>query len=162
MDELKKIVEKNYGHRIRIRVSGIAITEKGILMIKHRGIGENGVLWLPPGGGMDFGENAADALLREVKEETGLIAKIEEFMFVNEFNRKPFHAIELFFRISLENSDLITGTDPEYSEQIIEEVRFMSEDEIYAMDPRERHNVFGVCKNFVELLKLKGYVLFPE
>jgi len=156
------MIEENYGNRIRIRVCGIGLHENNILMVRHSGIGEKNNLWLPPGGGMEYGENALLALERKIQEETNIECKVKEFMFIHEFFKKPFHAVELFFRIEFDHPSLTKGYDPEHEVQIIEEVKFMSEHELYSLDPQETHNVFAICKNFEELLNLKGYVLFPE
>lgn len=36
--------------------------------------------WTLPGGGLDFGERPADAVVREVHEETGLVVRVEELL----------------------------------------------------------------------------------
>ena len=42
-------------------------------------------LWTLPGGGIEFGETPEQAMVREVKEETGLIATPNELIGVNSF-----------------------------------------------------------------------------
>ncbi len=51
-------------------------TRKKILLTRRV---DNG-LWCLPGGGIDPGESAAEACLREVKEETGLCGRIERLI----------------------------------------------------------------------------------
>ena len=52
----------------------IAIIEAGkVLLIKRRDFG----VWLLPGGGIDAGESAAEAAVREAQEETGLEVELQ-------------------------------------------------------------------------------------
>ena len=69
---MKEVVKSVYGNRVRARACGICIHRGEILLVKHTGLGPEGVLWAPPGGGIEFGESAEDSLKREFKEETGL------------------------------------------------------------------------------------------
>lgn len=55
----------------RKSVYGCYINSGRVLMIKELHVGR----WELPGGGVDKGESDEEALLREVKEETGLTAK---------------------------------------------------------------------------------------
>ena len=50
-------------------VTAVVLNEQGELLLVHRT--DNG-LWALPGGGVDPGESVTDAVVREVKEETGL------------------------------------------------------------------------------------------
>ncbi|MCU0513618.1 MAG: NUDIX domain-containing protein [Anaerolineae bacterium] len=55
--------------RLRPGCSAIIFDEQGRLLLTRRT--DNG-RWCLPGGGMDAGESAAEACIREVREETGL------------------------------------------------------------------------------------------
>jgi ADP-ribose pyrophosphatase YjhB (NUDIX family) len=68
------------GHRVgrlgRLRVGCSAVifnAERDKILLTRRT--DNG-LWCLPGGGMDSGENAAEACIREVREETGLHIRV--------------------------------------------------------------------------------------
>ncbi|MEL7005810.1 MAG: NUDIX domain-containing protein [Bacteroidota bacterium] len=62
---MKEKLNSIYGGKTRIRVCGICIENDSLLMIRHEGVGEQNILWIPPGGGMEFGEDAHQALKRK-------------------------------------------------------------------------------------------------
>ena len=66
--------------RPRVRVAGILIENNKILLIEH--LKKNKKYWLVPGGGVDWGESTAEALIREYKEETNLDITVEIFLFL--------------------------------------------------------------------------------
>jgi 8-oxo-dGTP diphosphatase len=95
--EVQINAQRLYGNRIRVRACGICIENDRVLMIGHRAIlGEN-TFWSPPGGGVEVGEMAEDALKREFLEETGLEISVGKLLLMNEFVKLPLHGIELFF-----------------------------------------------------------------
>lgn len=159
----EKIIEK-FGNKLRVRVCGILIEEGKILLIKHRSIGKKGILWAPPGGGMQFGESAEETIRREFEEETGLKVKVRRYLFTHEFLNPPLHAIELFFEVSRSGGKLIRGYDPEMNkdEQIIALVAFLDIDKIKEIDHDSIHYMLRNLKNLKELLYLDGYVKFEE
>lgn len=55
-------------HGVTLGVRGIVLSDRGVLLVRH------GYLpgWHLPGGAVDPGESAAEAVLREVEEETGI------------------------------------------------------------------------------------------
>lgn len=150
---------QTFGNRIRTRVCGVCIQDEKILLIKHANIGKKGFLWAPPGGGLGFGENVKDCLIREFNEEAGLTIEVEEFMFVYEYLNPPLHSVELFFKVKIVDGVLIKGTDPELSSgnQMIEEVKFCDNAFINSMSPDYFHGSIGIAKTIEKLIQLKGY-----
>ena len=70
-----------YHGKVRPRVCGILIENNSILLVKHEGLGSAGTLWIPPGGGIEFGETAQEALKREFQEEVDLQIESTKFLF---------------------------------------------------------------------------------
>ncbi|MCS6824323.1 MAG: NUDIX hydrolase [Cytophagaceae bacterium] len=161
MNEGEREVAHIFGHRIRVRVCGICVQDNHLLLVQHRFIGSKGLLWAPPGGGMNYGESAEECLMREFKEETGLEVKPEKFLFVNEFIEPPLHAVELFFKVVIIGGNLIVGKDPEMKKnmQMIEDVKYMNFDQIRLIDKMYFHALLRRVNSLEELLALRGYII---
>ena len=156
---MDKSVQKIYGHRVRTRVSALCWEGDNLLLINHRGLYSHD-FWAPPGGGLEFGHSAEANLIREFKEETGLEIQVGQFRFACEFIQPPLHAIELFFDVSVKGGGLKIGTDPEMGEmeQIIKELKYMSEFEIKALPEGHKHGLFKFAKTVEKLRELSGYL----
>ena len=155
LDSLKDTVSQLYGQKVRVRVCGVLVSEEGLLLAEHKGIGNAGSLWVPPGGGVEFGERMQSALIREFAEETGLQVEVKELLLVNEFVEPPLHAIELFFKVERLGGELQTGTDPEMQPQaqVLQQVRFMTLREIQRQPPLTLHSSLRGILSFAELLQ---------
>lgn len=151
-------VRQLYGRKLRLRVCGICLSNDRILMIRHSGVVENEDFWSPPGGGLQFGETAHEALIREFKEETNLEIEVGKLLFVNEFLGPPLHAIELFFQVNCLNNDMVRGYDPEMKNQIIEEIRWMTWEEIKAIKAQNLHRIFSLVNSFEEFSHLDNFL----
>jgi 8-oxo-dGTP pyrophosphatase MutT (NUDIX family) len=78
-------------------------------------------IWTLPGGGLDFGEDPADAVLRELTEETGLTGRIMSLAFVDSQTHGPlveagrgygpFHGIRIVYRVEILGGDLRDEVD---------------------------------------------------
>lgn len=152
-----EIAEK-YGNRVRLRACGLCWLNDRLLMINHKNL-TAGNFWAPPGGGVEFGESASDALVREFQEETNLTVTPEKFLFTCEFIRLPLHALELFFEVTSAGKGAVPGLDPELSTagQMIHEVRYMTLKEILALPEGERHGIFNHARTVSELRSLTGF-----
>ncbi len=154
-----------YGNKLRVRVCGICLDDGNrILMVKHTGLGREGELWTPPGGGMEWGQSAPDNLEREFREETGLIVSAGEFLFIHEHLTGPLHAVELFFRVRQTGGSLKTGHDPEMhpDHQIIADVRFFHFDELKQLAPGKIHAMFAHYNTQDALINASGYFKFEK
>lgn len=152
-----EIIEK-YGNRVRIRVNGLCWQNDHLLMVNHKHLAK-GDFWAPPGGGLEYGQSAHEALAREFLEETSVVVKPGRLLFTCEFIKPPLHAIELFFDVTYEKGAPSKGSDPESSptKQLIDEVRYMDFSTILSIPPDERHGIFKFVKTVKDLKKLNGF-----
>ncbi len=124
-------VTERLGYRVRVRVGGLLFDNpeqpEALLLVKHRGLFDDVPFWTPPGGEVRFGESLTEALVREVREETGLLIQPGPLTYTLDFIRYPLHAVSFYFRIASWEGQLHTGSDPEFSwqEQLIRETRFV-------------------------------------
>jgi 8-oxo-dGTP diphosphatase len=156
---MKNEIIENFGGILRVRVCGILLESQGLLLVCHQGVTNEGDFWSPPGGGMRFGQSAADCLKQEFLEETGLEIAVGELLFVNEFHGAPFHALELFFMVERTGGKLVTGYDPELTtdQQIIKEARYFKTDDFQRYEGAQLHAVLRNIRAPEQVLNLKGY-----
>jgi 8-oxo-dGTP diphosphatase len=143
-----------YGNRVRVRVCGLCWRDGQLLMVNHKLPGKRD-FWAPPGGGLEFGQTASEALTREFLEETNLTVTPGQFLFGCEFLQPPLHAVELFFEVTAGIGAVRTGADPEL--QIIREARFLSLPEINSLPPEHLHGIFRLAGNVSDLMALRGF-----
>jgi 8-oxo-dGTP diphosphatase len=83
-----------------------------ILLCRLSAIVEDAVgKWILPGGGIDFGEDPVAAVVREVKEETGLkVHYVGELLDVDsrviQFTDREVHAIRIIYRATVLDGEL--------------------------------------------------------
>ena len=94
-----------------IAVDAVVVNDNKILLITRANDPWKGFLALP-GGFVDIGENPEDAVLRELKEETGIIGKVERLVCVKgKPERDPRgHVISIAYQINA-NGHPIAGDD---------------------------------------------------
>ncbi|WP_109616562.1 NUDIX domain-containing protein [Sediminitomix flava] len=158
MDSQTNAIKEKFGNRLRVRVCGLCIDDNQLLLIKHSSLGDKGFLWVPPGGGVDYGEDLKSALKREFLEETGLTVEVERFLFAHEYLEKPLHAVEFFFRVNILGGELEQGIDPELeeNEQIIKEIRFVPFEELKEFPSGTVHQAISKCESLSDLEQLDG------
>lgn len=120
--------------KLRVRVAALIRNEKGeILLVRQKKNKKD--YWLLPGGGIEFGESALQALERELKEELNIELENPAFLLLNE-NIDPNgykHLIQLIFVGAIKS-----GMTPEISkkERAIQEYRYFPISEIQNLEIR--------------------------
>ncbi len=147
-------LEQIFGHKVRPRVCGLCVIDNKLLLIKQNRADNDKHFWSPPGGGIDFLESLENALKREFKEECGIDVAVLNFLVINEFIHKPFHAIELFYHVKNTNNNLPQlGLDPELPSNlnIIHDLRLFTLEEILQLKPEEKHGFLHKIDNFEKI-----------
>ena len=87
---------------IRIRVAALVIRDNRILLARH--LKGSRTTFLLPGGGMEREESAHEALIREIREEAGVHARIGELRYVVEARAPDAsrHLLQLVFAASID------------------------------------------------------------
>lgn len=122
--------DQMFAGKLRVRVCGLLIQDNQILLAQLHSPISDELVWMPPGGGLTFGETMRDCLKREFKEETNLSVEVDELVHVNELLRKEYHAVECFFEVKKMGGAEKLGKDPELSwdRQLLHDLQWISID----------------------------------
>ncbi|MDZ7756389.1 NUDIX domain-containing protein [Rhodohalobacter sp.] len=124
--------KSRYSGEIRVRSCGILIEEGKILLINLHSPVTDELIWIPPGGKVDFGESLREAVQREFTEETGLKVTVKDLLHVKELIDNGIHAIEFYYQVERTGGNLSLGKDPEVfdQDQIIQDLKFFTKDDL--------------------------------
>ncbi len=98
---------------VKVDVRGFVLNEKNeILMAKESVDGK----WTIPGGWADIGDTPSEAVIKEIKEETGLDAEIVRLLAIydkrcHEHPPEPYYIYKLMFFCKISGGDLAHGFD---------------------------------------------------
>ena len=129
-------LDQTFANRLRVRVCGLLIQDDDILLAQLHSPITNEMVWMPPGGGLSFGEPMKDSLKREFKEETNLSVEVHELIHVNELLKKSYHAVECFFEVKKTGGNEQLGKDPELSwdRQMLRDLQWVPIENISEID----------------------------
>ena len=113
----------------RVRVAPVILEDGKLLLVRHSK-GDRSY-WLLPGDGVEYGESLADALRREMREETGLDVEVGALLFANDSipPDRSRHVINLYFLARIVGGTLRLGDEPNLAE-----LRFVSMDELSGLE----------------------------
>jgi ADP-ribose pyrophosphatase YjhB (NUDIX family) len=112
---VRTAIEEHVAHRVQ-RLAVKAWVRRGpqdspeILLARLSRFAVEAGHWTLPGGGVDHGEQPAAALVREMAEETGLVAQIGDLIGVHDLHltgtapngrHEDFHAVNLIFAVTV-------------------------------------------------------------
>jgi 8-oxo-dGTP diphosphatase len=122
---VREAVKDHEAHRVQ-RLAAKALVLRGpvdarqVLLARLSRFAVEAGQWTLPGGGVDHGERPADALVREMREETGLVAEVGALLGVHDLHltgtapngrHEDFHAVNLIFAATVPH-----GGEPEVLE----------------------------------------------
>lgn len=142
-------------------MAAVLVIEGRLLLVKQRRTGQP--YYLLPGGGVDPRETLADALQREVAEETGLQIQIDRPLFINDTIDPTGirHAVNLTFLARVIGGELLSApTDP-----AIEGLEFSTFDALEALDlrpPIASELVRSAANGFDTPTRYLGAIWTPE
>ena len=115
-----------------MRVNGLVVRERSLLLIKIKSPTGPQPFWMPPGGGVDFGERLEDAVVREMNEEAGMKVEVGRLRYISEYLKKPWHAVEFYFDCKPLSDGYELGSDPELEdhEQMLKDLQFIPFDKL--------------------------------
>jgi len=113
-DELFQYIVKHPYKKPSITVDGILVENGKILLVVRKKEPFKGFYALP-GGFVEYGEKTEDAIIREMREETGLEVKVKRLIGVySDPNRDPRgHTITVVYELEKIGGELIGGDDAE-------------------------------------------------
>jgi ADP-ribose pyrophosphatase YjhB (NUDIX family) len=113
---------------IIIRVNGVLIEDNKLLLVEQ--YVSDTRPWAHPGGRPEPGETLEQAIIREMKEETGLDVSVGELLYVTDRINDNEHVVIISFKVSKKGGILGNGDGAEFTTGKIKGVRMVPFDEL--------------------------------
>ncbi|MFU8859767.1 MAG: NUDIX domain-containing protein [Cyclonatronaceae bacterium] len=153
--------DRIFGGHLRVRVNGLIISDSRLLLVEIASPSSGKIFWMPPGGGVGFGETLKDALIREIDEETGLQIEPVKLRYVTEYIRHPYHAVEMYYSCRITGGQTVMGYDPELEpdRQIIKNIRWA---DLTDLGDMHLYPEFLKTRSVEDISDVNGETLFIE
>lgn len=102
----------------RIAAGGIILKDNAILLVRYRNTGGDSYL-VGPGGALYWGENAAQAIIRETMEETGVMVQPRRVLWIEDLQCSLFKMCKIWMLCVIVNGE-VRPTNGARAEGIIE------------------------------------------
>ena len=125
----------------KVRATGVLIENNSLLLVKQKLA--NNKNWSLPGGRVEPGETLEQALIREMKEETGLDVEPIRMLYVCDVEASGNTVLHITFLCKRVGGKLTLPTN-EFDENPIHDVQFI---------PIDKLTEYGISEKFVEIIK---------
>ena len=125
----------------KVRATGVLIENNSLLLVKQKL--SNNKEWSLPGGRVEAGETLEQALIREMKEETGLDVEPIRMLYVCDVAASDNTVLHITFLTKRIGGEITLPTN-EFDENPIHDVRFIPIDEL---------TEYGISEKFVNIIK---------
>ena len=125
----------------KVRATGVLIENNSLLLVKQKL--SNNKEWSLPGGRVESGETLEQALIREMKEETGLDVEPIRMLYVCDVEASANTVLHITFLTKRIGGEITLPTN-EFDENPIHDVRFIPIDEL---------TEYGISEKFVNIIK---------
>ena len=116
-----------------VRVAAVVVEDGRILLARHEKRGET--YWVLPGGALEEGETLAQAVVRELREETGLVVTVGRLLFLSDGYRPEAEEVNVTFAAEVVGE--VSAWEPP-GDTSLRGVRWFAPEELADLDFRPR------------------------
>jgi len=102
----------------RVSAGGVVLHEHRLLLVRYPKHG-GGTLLAGPGGALEQGENAVAAIIREAKEETGILVQPKRVLFIEDLTNQRYKMCKIWMLCEYVDGEIVQTPEAEL-EGIIE------------------------------------------